>query len=174
MIGLLQHTYDSSDNMTDTLAVLKACQAENLPMFDTLMQDFEERWRDDPLVMDKWFALHAGRQHPASQSTIQLLMSHSRYSINNPNRVRSVMGTFAFYNTEGFHRHDGSGYKFLTDYLLELDSVNPQVAARLVTPMIQYARLDDARQQKIRLQLLRLFEHKSLSRDLYEKVKKAL
>jgi aminopeptidase N len=173
-ISLLQYAYDNSDNMTDTLAVLKACQAENLPLFDALMQNFEQQWHDDPLVMDKWFALHAGRQHPACLSTLQLLMSHGRYSINNPNRVRSVMGTFAFYNTEGFHRRDGSGYRFLTDYLLELDAVNPQVAARLITPMIQYAKLDDDRQQKIRLQLLRLFEHKSLSRDLYEKVQKAL
>ncbi|ALS98471.1 aminopeptidase N [Lacimicrobium alkaliphilum] len=173
-LDILRQAYKHSDNMTDTLAVLKACQAENLPLFDELMQDFEQRWHDDPLVMDKWFALHAGRQHPGCLSTLQLLMSHGRYSINNPNRVRSVMGTFAFYNTEGFHRRDGSGYRFLTDYLLELDAVNPQVAARLITPMIQYAKLDENRQQKIRLQLLRLFEHKSLSRDLYEKVQKAL
>ncbi|GGD52398.1 aminopeptidase N [Lacimicrobium alkaliphilum] len=173
-LELLQQAYEKSDNMTDTLAVLKACQAENLPLFDSLMQDFEQKWHDDSLVMDKWFALHAGRQHPQSLSNLQLLMAHSRYSINNPNRVRSVMGTFAFYNTEGFHRRDGSGYKFLTDYLLELDSVNPQVAARLITPMIQYAKLDEHRQHQIRLQLLRLFEHKTLSRDLYEKVQKAL
>ncbi|WP_088328482.1 aminopeptidase N [Lacimicrobium sp. SS2-24] len=171
---MLQSIYQHSDNMTDSLAVLKACQTQNLPLFDTLMQDFENKWQDDPLVMDKWFSLHAGRQHEACLSTLQLLLCHGRYNVNNPNRVRSVMGTFAFYNTAGFHRRDGSGYRFLTDYLLELDGVNSQVAARLITPMLQYAKLDEDRQQKIRLQLLRLFEHKNLSRDLYEKVQKAL
>ncbi|GAB3017110.1 aminopeptidase N [Bowmanella dokdonensis] len=170
----LHQLYLQSDNMTDTLAVLKACQGSELALFDRLMEDFEAKWRHDSLVMDKWFALHAGKERNDCLSKLQILMAHAMYSINNPNRVRSVVGTFAFYNPRGFHAIDGSGYKFLTDYLLQTDPINPQVASRLITPMLAFGQLDESRQDLIRHQFLRLLDSPQLSRDLYEKVRKSL
>ncbi|MCP4863555.1 MAG: aminopeptidase N, partial [Alteromonas sp.] len=99
---------------------------------------------------------------------------HPQFSQQNPNRVRAVIGSFAFYNTSGFHADDGSGYRFLTDYLLELDKTNPQVASRLVTPLTQWQHFAPSRQALMRQQLSRLLDDASLSKDLYEKVSKAL
>lgn len=172
--AILQQGYQHSDNMSDTLAILRACQSANHRLFEPLMQDFEQRWGQDSLVMDKWFALHGSRQHPNSLASLQLLTGHAMYSINNPNKVRALIGSFAFYNTAGFHAADGSGYRFVTDYLMKLDAVNPQVASRLITPMLGFSHLDSTRQDLIVQQLARLLNHEPLSRDLYEKVSKAL
>jgi aminopeptidase N len=101
-------------------------------------------------------------------------MSHNQYTINNPNRVRSVVGSFAFYNVPGFHASDGSGYKFVADYLMRLNKVNPQIAARIITPLTQWQKFDSNRQDAMRHQLLRIADCEGLSNDLYEKISKSL
>ncbi|WP_416308681.1 aminopeptidase N [Neptunicella sp. SCSIO 80796] len=171
---LAYQQYQQADNMTDTLGVLRACQDGAIAAFDELMNDFEQRWQNDPLVMDKWFALQANATRPDILSRLELLKEHAGFSIRNPNRVRALIGTFAFYNTQGMHNIDGSGYRWLTDQLQELDRLNPQVAARLITPLLQYQRYDQVRQDLIRNQLLRLANMSNLSSDLYEKVSKSL
>jgi aminopeptidase N len=171
---LIRQQYASSDNMTDTLGALKAAQEASLPLFDELMADFESIWSNDPLVLDKWFSLHASTHRDDILTRLELLANHSQFNINNPNRVRSLIGTFAFYNPMGFHAIDGSGYRFVTDYLLKLDKINPQICARLVTPLTQWQRLDLTRQNLIRLQLARLLDNTSLSKDVFEKVSKSL
>jgi aminopeptidase N len=171
---LIRQQYASSDNMTDTLGALKAAQEASLPLFDELMADFESIWSNDPLVLDKWFSLHASTHRDDILTRLELLANHSQFDINNPNRVRSLIGTFAFYNPMGFHAIDGSGYRFVTDYLLKLDKINPQICARLVTPLTQWQRLDLTRQNLIRLQLARLLDNTSLSKDVFEKVSKSL
>ncbi|HAU93158.1 MAG TPA: aminopeptidase N, partial [Alteromonas sp.] len=163
-----------SDNMSDTLGALKAAQQFDLVLFNNLMNEFEQRWRDDPLVLDKWFGLHATCDRSDILAQLTLLRQHPQFSQQNPNRVRAVIGSFAFYNTSGFHADDGSGYRFLTDYLLELDKTNPQVASRLVTPLTQWQHFAPSRQALMRQQLSRLLDDASLSKDLYEKVSKAL
>lgn len=171
---LIRHQYTNSDNMTDTLGALKAAQEASLALFDELMVDFENTWKDDGLVLDKWFALHASTNRNDILTRLELLANHSQFDINNPNRVRSLIGTFAFYNPLGFHAIDGTGYKFVTDYLLKLDKINPQICARLVTPLTQWQRLDVTRQNLIRLQLARLLDEPKLSKDVFEKVSKSL
>ncbi|AWL11890.1 Membrane alanyl aminopeptidase [Saliniradius amylolyticus] len=170
----LQQVYQDSDNMTQTLGVLTGCQQANLSLFDSLMSDFEQLWRKDSLVMDKWFSLHASRPQDDMAGQLESLMEHPMYSINNPNKVRAIWGPFAMRNPQAFHQADGRGYRLLTDYLLNLDSVNPQVASRLVTPLLAFKRFDLGRQQHMRQQLERLAEQATLSRDLYEKVTRAL
>ncbi|WJG07656.1 aminopeptidase N [Aliiglaciecola sp. LCG003] len=170
----VKNQFVDADNMTDTLGALKAAQQACLTNFESLSAEFEQKWSQDPLVLDKWFALHAGAQNKDILARLDLLTSHQNYTINNPNRVRSVVGTFAFYNPQGFHRLDGSGYKYVTDYLLKLDSINPQVAARIVTPLTQWHKLDETRAELMKLQLLRLLDTQSLSKDVYEKVSKSL
>ncbi|MFT5676477.1 MAG: aminopeptidase N, partial [Paraglaciecola sp.] len=129
---------------------------------------------NDPLVLDKWFALHANTQRQDILPRLEMLMGHSQYTINNPNRVRSVIGSFAFYNVQGFHSLDGSGYKFVADYLIRLNKVNPQVAARIITPLTQWQKFDVNRQELMRHQLLRIADCEGLSNDLYEKITKSL
>jgi len=173
--SLFMDAFEQANNMTDNLAVLKACQQDKrLTCFELLMQKFEQRWRQDNLVLDKWFSLHATTERADIISRLQVLKSHQAYTINNPNRVRSVMGSFAFYNVQGFHAADGSGYQLVTDYLLQLDKVNPQVASRIVTPLLQWKRYDSQRQSLLKAQLKRLAGNKELSKDLFEKVSKSL
>lgn len=171
---LLHAQFSQADNMTDSLGALKAAQYGKLEQFDQLMVQFEERWRHDPLVLDKWFALHANMERSDILARLPLLLSHEKFSLDNPNRVRSVLGSFAFYNVLGFHAIDGSGYKFLADYLLKLNSVNPQVAARVITPLTQWQKFDPKRQELMRYQLARIADCKELSKDLIEKVSKSL
>lgn len=173
-LQVVENHYHKADNMTDTLGALKAAQKGNIALFDGLMQQFETTWKGDPLVMDKWFSLHASTERSDILSRLELLQSHKQFNINNPNRVRSLVGTFAYYNTLGFHAIDGSGYRFVTDYLLKLDAINPQIAARIVTPLTQWHNLDPTRQELVRHQLARLLNHSSLSNDLNEKVSKSL
>lgn len=171
---LLTNQYKQSDNMTDTLSALKAAQVGNLDIFDKLMPNFESRWSHDPLVLDKWFSMHASTNRKDILPRLDLLAGHSQYKINNPNRVRALVGTFAFFNPMGFHADDGSGYRFLTDYLLKLDEINPQVSARIVTPLTQWRGLDEHRQSLVKTQLVRLIDKKDLSKDVFEKVSKSL
>jgi aminopeptidase N len=167
--------YQSSDNMTDKLSALKAAQhAHDMNEFDALMQAFEQEYGHDAVVMDKWFAMHATTARKDILSRLDLLRAHSTFSIKNPNKVRAVIGSFAFYNTQGFHAADGSGYRYLVDYLIELDKLNPQVASRLVTPLLQVQRYCKAHQMLMLAQLNRLFNSKGLSRDLFEKLSKTL
>ena len=171
---ILLAQFAQADNMTDCLGVLKAAQFGELKQFDQLMEQFETRWRHDPLVLDKWFALHANMERSDILVRLPLLLSHDKFSLDNPNRVRSVLGSFAFYNVLGFHAVDGSGYKFLADYILKLNSVNPQVAARIITPLTQWQKFDEKRRELMRYQLARIADCQDLSKDLIEKVSKSL
>lgn len=171
---LISDAFSHADNMTDSLGALKASQGPMLSIFEELMAEFESRWRHDPLVLDKWFALHAGAHREDILSRLDLLKAHQQFTINNPNRVRALIGSFAFYNPVGFHAKNGTGYQYVTDYLLELDGINPQVASRLVTPLTQWQKLDETRQDKMRNQLARLADQKGLSKDVFEKVTKSL
>lgn len=171
---LIVSQFDNADNMTDTLGALRSAQHCTASTFDSLMARFEQTWKHDPLVLDKWFALHATQNRDDIFATITMLCEHPQFAMSNPNRVRSVIGSFAFYNSERFHAEDGSGYKFVTDYLLKLDAVNPQVAARIVTPLTQWQGFASEHQVHMKQQLGRLLNHKGLSKDLFEKVSKSL
>ena len=171
---LLIHQFDNADNMTDSLGVLGAAQFGDLILFEKLMLAFEKKWHADPLVLDKWFALHANTDRSDILARISILMGHSQFTINNPNRVRALIGTFSFFNVTGFHNVDGSGYKFVADYLIKLNEVNPQIAARIITPLIQWQKVDKTRQQLMQHQLMRIGDTKGLSKDLFEKITKSL
>ena len=170
----VRHQYQTSDNMTDTLGALKAAQHTDQSTFLLLMGDFEEKWHNDPLVLDKWFALHATQSRDDILAQLSMLREHPQFSVNNPNRVRAVIGSFAFFNSERFHAADGSGYKYVTDYLQVLDDSNPQVAARIVTPLTHWQQYADPYRSLMKEQLSRLLTKKNLSKDLFEKVSKSL
>lgn len=165
--------YRQANNMTDTLAAMQAASVADLPVLASLLADFEQKWQHDGLVMDNWFRLQAGRHDAQTLERVKALLEHPSFSLQNPNRVRALIGSFAA-NPVVFHARDGSGYRFLRAMLTQLNSINPQVAARLIVPMIQFGRLDSTRKAMIREELQALAQLPDLARDLYEKISRAL
>ncbi|QIR14435.1 aminopeptidase N [Shewanella aestuarii] len=166
--------YQNASNMTDSLAALKAATQGQFACLPMLLADFESKWKDTPLVMDKWFMLQAVANDADVINKIKSLTHHSSFSFANPNRIRSLIGAFAAANTYQFHRNDGLGYQYLTSILIKLNKSNPQVASRMITPLIQFAKFDPHRQDLMKQALVTLRELPDLSKDLYEKVEKAL
>ncbi|OOF56247.1 aminopeptidase N [Rodentibacter genomosp. 2] len=172
--SLVHKHYNVANNMTDTLAALTAATKASLACRDILLADFEQKWQHDGLVMDKWFALQATRPDENVLEIVNHLMDHPSFNFNNPNRLRALVGSFANQNLKAFHEISGSGYRFLTDVLIKLNDSNPQVAARLIEPLIRFARYDTQRQMLMKRALERLSTVENLSKDLFEKIEKAL
>lgn len=171
---LVSEQYRQADNMTDSLAALSAAVAAQLPCRDVLLAAFDERWHQDGLVMDKWFVLQGSSPSADVLSKVRALLQHRSFSLSNPNRTRSLIGGFASGNPAAFHAADGSGYQFLAEILSDLNQRNPQIAARLIEPLIRLKRYDAGRQALMRKALEQLKELENLSGDLYEKISKAL
>ena len=173
---LLQARYAKADNLTDRRTVLGiACRHEGVSNTyrRSLLQDFYTAWKDYALVIDLWFNLQA--QSPLINiDGLRALEAHPDFDMKNPNRVRSVYAAFGMLNNRKFHAIDGSGYKFLGEAIMKLDALNPQVAARMTTPLTRMGRYDSARQQLMRKELNTLSESPALSKDLYEIVIKSL
>ncbi len=166
--------YYDADNMTDIIAALSAAVAAELPCCDELMTVFEERWHEDGLVMDKWFTLQAISPAADVVTRVRALLKHRSFSLSNPNRTRALIGAFASLNPVAFHARDGSGYALLVEVLSDLNTQNPQVASRLIEPLIRFKRYDDSRQQLMKQALEQLRGLKNLSSDLFEKIGRAL
>ncbi|HBC5016869.1 TPA: aminopeptidase N [Proteus mirabilis] len=171
---LVEAQYHNSDNMTDALAALNAAVMAQLPCKEALLQEFDDKWHQDGLVMDKWFSLQAMSPATDVLQTVRSLLSHRSFTLANPNRTRALIGAFVNNNPVAFHAEDGSGYLLLTEILTDLNSRNPQVASRLIEPFIRLKRYDANRQEKMRAELLKLKALDNLSGDLYEKITKAL
>ena len=137
------------------------------------IDSFYAQWKSNELVLDKWFGLQASCDHPGALERVKLLLEHPAFNFKNPNKVRSVIGSFCQGNPRHFHAADGQGYVFLTDCLIKMDAINPQIAARLATPFTRWQRYDKPR-QALMLQQLERLAAASLSRDLREIVTKSL
>ncbi|WP_075181178.1 aminopeptidase N [Pantoea sp. 1.19] len=170
----VRQQYRVANNMTDALAALAAANAAQLPCRAELMQDFDDRWHHDGLVMDKWFVLQATNPAADVLERVRELLTHRSFSLSNPNRTRSLIGAFASANPAAFHAADGSGYCFLVEILTDLNRRNPQVAARMIEPLIRLQRYDAGRQTLMRQALEQLKGLDKLSGDLFEKINKAL
>ncbi|HEY3982613.1 aminopeptidase N [Cedecea sp.] len=171
---LVREQYQQADNMTDSIAALSAAVAAQLPCREALLAEYDEKWHKDGLVMDKWFVLQATSPASNTLAKVRELLNHRSFSLGNPNRVRSLIGAFASANPAAFHAKDGSGYQFMVEMLTELNSRNPQIASRLVEPLIRLKRYDAERQAKMRAALEQLKGLENLSGDLFEKIAKAL
>lgn len=171
---LVREQYQQADNMTDSIAALSAAVAAQLPCREELLAQYDEKWHKDGLVMDKWFVLQATSPASNTLAKVRELLNHRSFSLGNPNRVRSLIGAFASANPAAFHAKDGSGYQFMVEMLTELNSRNPQIASRLVEPLIRLKRYDAERQAKMRAALEQLKRLENLSGDLFEKIAKAL
>ena len=171
---LVEQQFESSDNMTDSLAALNCSAKYNLANFPLYMNRFEEEWKTTPLVMDKWFSLGASVDSDDIFEQLNILIEHDLFSIKNPNRARSLIGAFAMNNPKYFHSPSGQGYKFLADKIAELNIINPQIASRLLTPLIQFNSFAYNHKLLMQEQLVRLQALPNLSNDLKEKLDAAL
>jgi aminopeptidase N len=141
---------------------------------DEAVAAFYDQWKADKLVIDKWFAIQASALPPElALDKVKALSEHPDFDWKNPNRYRSLIGAFAT-NHAAFHGADGEGYKFVTDWLIKLDAVNPQTTARLCGVFETWKRYDDARQSLIKAQLQRIADKPDLSKDTSEIVGKIL
>ncbi len=165
---------DASDNMTDTLAAMRGLVTVESPLASKALAEFESTWKDDALVMDKWFIMQAGKPGRDTVDKVLSLMQHPAFSIRNPNKVRALIGVFSMLNPTGFHAADGSGYEFTVDRIIELDALNPQVAARIACCFNRWKRYDNGRQEQMKTHLRRIAAVKGLSGDVSEIVKHAL
>lgn len=171
---LVQAQYQQATNMTDALAALSASVAAQLACREALLAAYDERWHQDGLVMDKWFMLQATSPAADALTKVRELLHHRAFTMGNPNRIRALIGAFASGNPSAFHAKDGSGYQFLVEMLTDLNTRNPQVAARMIEPLIRLKRYDAGRQALMRKALEQLKGLDKLSGDLYEKITKAL
>jgi aminopeptidase N len=171
----LCHTqFENAATMSDSIAALSLLAHGESPNRRRALAEFRQRWADDRLVLDKWFMVQATAPRADTLERVRELMRDSAFSMRNPNKVRALIGAFAGANAIRFHAADGTGYRFLGDRVLDLDPLNPQVAARLLMPLGRWRRFDKARQKKIRTQLQRILARDGLSRDVYEIAKKTL
>lgn len=171
---LLDTQYDNSDNMTDTLAALSSASQHAISRFDVLMQHFEKKWQNTTLVMDKWFSLQAMANREDIFDRLAVMKQHALFSMNNPNRARSLIGAFSQKNPKYFYQADGKGYQFLAEQIKTLNAINPQVASRLLTPLIQYKRFNELHKAMMLDALKDIAKIDNLSRDLQEKLDAAI
>jgi len=136
--------------------------------------DFYSQWQNDALVIDKWFMVQATAAGGNAFQTIQGLLDHESFDMNVPNRVRSLIAAFSQTNAVEFHHLSGQGYQFLADAVIRLNDSNPQIAARLLLPLIQWKKYNSSRQLMMKAQLQRVSEIKNLAKDVFEITEKGL
>ena len=173
-LSLATSQYRAADNLTDRLAALREIgfygdDAQR----DSALQGFYEEWRDEALVVNQWLQLQAAIPDGSALARVRSLLDHPDFDLRNPNKVRALIGGFANQNPVNFHCMDGSGYRFLGDMIIALNKQNPQLAARLVTPLTKW-RSYAGRSELMRAELQRLAAEPALSPDVFEIVTKSL
>ncbi len=176
-LALVQQQFAEADNMTDELAAFKALVHSTRSRFDSAKTDaiqrFYTKWQAEALVVNHWFSVQASSPAPDVLEQVKALMTHPAFDMKNPNKLRALIGAFCN-NVTGFHNANGLGYAFLGDRIIELNRSNPQIAARLLTPLTKWRRYDEKRQEKMKAQLERIQSEPNLSKDVFEVVSKSL
>ncbi len=166
--------YDTANNMTDRMAALYLGCALDGNVHNEIVTDFYDRFKAYPLVIDKWFSAQAMIHLPKTIDVIKQLRKHKDFNIKNPNRVRSLFSAFAMNNPVRFHAADGSGYTFLRDAVIELNDINPQIGARLLTPLREWQRYTPDRQKMMKEALSDILKMQNIAPDIYEIAGKSL
>ena len=171
---LVYEQFSSADNMTDSLAALRVLADFDCGERTRALESFYERWKDEPLVVDKWLGVQAISRLPGTLDEVKRLTAHPAFSILNPNKVYALLGSFSAGNHVRFNAADGSGYAFVADQVIALDALNPQVAARITRAFDRWKKLDARRQRHARAALERIRDTPGLSKDVAEIVTKGL
>ena len=170
----LYHNYEQADNMTDMIGVLTAAIKKPGHIKTKLLNSFYKTFRNEPLVIDKWFRLQALDSSAGAIERIKQLLVHEAYDKHNPNRVRALLGVFSAQNIAHFHAADEQGYALLVTEIASIDKFNPQLAARLCEPLLGWRLFDTDRQVSMKKYLQLLLSEEQISDDLYEVVSKSL
>jgi aminopeptidase N len=160
--------------MNDTQAALALLVNTRAPERDAALSSFLSTWKDEALMIDKWFALQATATRKGALDDVLALVEHAAFSRENPNRARSVIGTLGMGNPLLFHEASGRGYAFLAEQVRTIDAFNSQIAARFLVPLTRWRRQDPARQALMKAQLQHVLARPGCSPDVYEIATKAL
>lgn len=172
--GLASEQFESADNMTERLVALQCLARTDSSERDRALEQFYTDWQTEPLIVNKWLTVQATTPVPDTLERVVSLTDHPAFDIKNPNKVRALIGAFAQANPLHFHRSDGKGYELIADFVLELDRLNPQIAAGLARAFNFWRRYDEGRRELMHTQLQRIHNLPALSRDVREIVSKAL
>jgi aminopeptidase N len=172
-LAQVRQQLETANNMTDRLAALAMINRYDQIHRQDALDAFYDRFKTDPLVIQKWFAVQVSVPQEDALETAKELTRHSAFSMQNPNTVRAVIGVFAAGNPVAFHRPDGNGYRFVADQVLVLDNSNPQVAARLLTAFRSWRTLETDRRGKAESALQRIAAD-AQSRDVRDIVSRTL
>ncbi len=165
--------FGEADNMTDRQGALMTLVNSGSDDRIAALDIFYNRYRDNALVLDKWFTTQALSTRADAFEQVVELAGHRDFTLTNPNRARALIGAFSM-NQKAFHRADGAGYRFLADQLIALDRINPQTAAKMLPPLGRWRRFDRARGSLMRAELDRILATPGLSKDMLEQVGKSL
>jgi aminopeptidase N len=165
---------EQGGNMTDVIAALTALANLDLPERETALTAFYEHWKDEALVVDKWLSVQATSRLPGGVARVRALMRHPAFDLKNPNKVYALIRGFSGGNPRHFHALDGGGYQLLADVIIELQAMNPQVAARLTRAFDRWRQFDSVRQSHARTALERIAACPDLAKDIAEVVGNAL
>jgi len=163
-----------AQNMTDRIAALQLLCHGTSAARDDALASFHENWQAHRLVIDKWYAVQAMSERTAVIDDVLALSQSAGFELNNPNRVRALIASFAFSNPVGFHAANGLGHRLLADKVIELDTINPQIAARLVAPLGRWSRFSEPQASSMRGELERIRDSGTLSPDVFELVARSL
>ena len=166
--------YQNATNMTDRFSALASLTRSCPEKAQDLLSDFQKRYTDDALVIDKWLSLQASAPQDGTIERVVDLMDHPAFSMANPNRVRALIGSFAMNNAIQFNRADGQGFKLVADVIIKLDPANPQTAARLANNFRSWKALEASRQASAKRELSRIAEVRGLSKDVADIVNRCL
>lgn len=170
---LVEKQYAQANNMTDKLAAMNIASNSKNPKREAIMDDFYQTYKNEKAAVNKWIFTNACADRPDAVNVVRKLLTHPAFNIKNPNNVRSLMGGFAYNQTE-FHKLDGSGYDFAVEMAYKMDDMNPQMAAHMVKPLTRWKRFDAKRQEMMKKALEKVLEKKNLSKNVYELVTKSL
>ena len=171
--ALVFGVFSDADGMTERQAALATLAHGDSDERAHALDIFYQRYRDNPLVLDKWFQVQAWSMRPDTVEAVRQLAEHPDFTLSNPNRVRSLYGAFTG-NQAAFHQADGAGYRLIADLVIALDPRNPQTAARMIPPLGRWKRFDEARAAMMRAELERILAQPGLSRDTTEQASKSL
>jgi aminopeptidase N len=174
--GKAYQRFKDASNMTDRFNALAALVTSGHELAAPALQRFHAMFKDEALVLDKWFALQAGAPDRGGNilPIVRSLMQHADFNIRNPNRARSVIFSYCSGNPGAFHRADAAGYVFWSERVMELDAINPQVAARLARALDRWKKLAEPQRSAAREAIARVAGKPDLSNDVREVVSRAL
>ena len=172
--ALASRQFHESRTMTDRMAALSAIVNSRHPDKEACLDGFYRQWQDEALVVGKWFTLQAMCPLPGTLERVKALLAHPAFDLSMPNHVRSLIGVFSQSNPVNFHARDGGGYQLLADHVIQLNAINTQIAARLLTALTPWRRYDAGRQRLMCGQLQRIAATPDISKDVYEVAMKSL